>query len=186
MRITQLAKYCYDCIREEFKSSSFRNLDSDKNNLLFFTNKLSWQADNQEVLEIAMKYELNKTDRALIYGTKFLSGTKGKNKYFTPLVYQNLTIENHGAKLVGHLDNELILNVGAISSLLSEDEEQASMIISQLMEVVNEDVFEKVLTNLVNLEDFTIDNKSSAVILAKLPDASAGLLNELEKIAERR
>ena len=185
MRITQLAKYCYDCIREEFKSSSFRNLDSDKNNLLYLTNKLTWQADNQQVLDIAMKYELNKTDRALIYGSKFLTGTKGKNKYFTPLVYQNLTIENQGAKLVGSLDNEKILNVGAISSLLSEDEEQASMIISQLMEVINKDIFDKVLTNLVNLENFSIDNKNSAIILTKLPDASAGLLNELEQIANK-
>ena len=45
------------------------------------------------------KYQLNKSDRALIYGEMFLIG---KNKYFTPLIYRNIDIirENGALKIV--------------------------------------------------------------------------------------
>ena len=72
--IKKLALYCYDCIREEFKSSSFRNLESDKKNIIYETLETTFKNDNENILEIMTKYQLNKSDRALIYGEMFLTG----------------------------------------------------------------------------------------------------------------
>ena len=183
--IKKLALYCYDCIREEFKSSSFRNLKSDKKNIIYETLETTFKNDNENILEIMTKYQLNKSDRALIYGEMFLTGEKGKNKYFTPLIYHNVNIarENGTIKLVFE-DDEPILNVGAISSLLKCDDDNISIIIEQLMETINESDFKGILKGLLNLEGLNILENKKAVILAKLPEATAGLLNELQQICK--
>lgn len=184
--IKKLALYCYDCIREEFKSASFRNLESDKNNIIYETNETIFKGDNENILEIMTKYQLNKSDRALIYGEMFLTGEKGKNKYFTPLIYHNVNIirENGTLKLVFE-DDEPILNVGAISSLLVGNDDNISIIIEQLMETINESDFKGILRGLLNLEGLNILEDKKAVILAKLPEATAGLLNELQEICKQ-
>ena len=184
--IKKLALYCYDCIREEFKSASFRNLESDKNNIIYETSETIFNGDNENMLEIMTKYQLNKSDRALIYGEMFLTGEKGKNKYFTPLIYHNVNIirENDTLKLVFE-DDEPILNVGAISSLLVGNDDNISIIIEQLMETINESDFKGILRGLLNLEGLNILEDKKAVILAKLPEATAGLLNELQEICKQ-
>ena len=181
--IKKLALYCYDCIREEFKSSSFRNLESDKKNIIYETLETTFKNDNENILEIMTKYQLNKSDRALIYGEMFLIG---KNKYFTPLIYRNIDIirENGVLKIVFQ-DDEPILNVGAISSLLKCDDDNISIIIEQLMETINESDFKGILRGLLNLEGLNILEDKKAVILAKLPEATAGLLNELQQICKQ-
>jgi len=181
--IKKLALYCYDCIREEFKSSSFRNLESDKKNIIYETLETTFKGDNENILEIMTKYQLNKSDRALIYGEMFLIG---KNKYFTPLIYRNIDIiRENGALKIVFQDDEPILNVGAISSLLKCDDDNISIIIEQLMETINESDFKGVLRGLVNLDGLNILEDKKAVILAKLPEATAGLLNELQEICKQ-
>ena len=180
--IKKLALYCYDCIREEFKSSSFRNLKSDKKNIIYETLETTFKNDNENILEIMTKYQLNKSDRALIYGEMFLIG---KNKYFTPLIYRNIDIiRENGALKIVFQDDEPILNVGAISSLLKCDDDNISIIIEQLMETINESDFKGILKGLLNLEGLNILENKKAVILAKLPEATAGLLNELQQICK--
>ena len=181
--IKKLALYCYDCIREEFKSSSFRNLESDKKNIIYETNETTFKNDNENILEIMTKYQLNKSDRALIYGEMFLTG---QNKYFTPLIYRNIEIiRENGALKIVFQDDEPILNVGAISSLLKCDDDNISIIIEQLMETINESDFKGVLRGLVNLDGLNILEEKKAVILTKLPEATAGLLNELQQICKQ-
>ena len=181
--IKKLALYCYDCIREEFKSSSFRNLESDKKNIIYETLETTFKNDNENILEIMTKYQLNKSDRALIYGEMFLTG---QNKYFTPLIYRNIYIvRENGALKIVFQDDEPILNVGAISSLLKCDDDNISIIIEQLMETINESDFKGVLRGLVNLDGLNILEDKKAVILAKLPEATAGLLNELQEICKQ-
>ena len=53
------------------------------------------------------------------------------------------------------------------------------------METINESDFKGVLRGLVNLDGLNILEDKKAVILAKLPEATAGLLNELQEICKQ-
>lgn len=179
--IKTLSNYMYDCIKEEFKSSTFRNLNSNKENRVIEADELIFAGDDADIIEIMTKAELNKTLLNLVYGELFLIGDKGKNVYYTPLIYSDCVLRREGAQIVADVSDDKTVNVGAISSLiLGDDSEQVENIINQLLDV-NVNDFETVLRGLVDLSGLEIVDKR-AVILAKIPEASAGLLSELKKI----
>ena len=93
-----------------------------------------------------------------------------------------LKIEDDFIKL--SISDEKNLNVGAISSLLENDEEKIELIIQQLIDNIDNPNIDKLLASLVNMQGVEIQRKN-AIILAKLPNATAGLLEELKEISKK-
>ena len=177
--INKICLYSYDIIREEFKSNSFKNLKSNKDNKIIFVDGEKMLI-NKEIMDVMQSYELNKGGLNLLYGSYFLDG----EKIFTPLIYQDLKLNVDGDAVNLNISDEKNLNVGAISSLLESDEEKIELIIQQLIDNIENPNIDKLLASLVNMQDVEIQRKN-AVILAKLPNATAGLLDELKEISKK-
>ena len=177
--INKICLYSYDIIREEFKSNSFKNLKSNKDNKIIFVDGEKMPID-KKIMDVMQSYELNKGGLNLLYGSYFLEG----EKIFTPLIYQDLKLNVDGDAINFNISDEKNLNVGAISSLLENDEEKIEIIIQQLMDNLDNPNIDKLLASLVNMQDVEIQRKN-AIILAKLPNATAGLLEELKEISKK-
>lgn len=177
--INKICLYSYDIIREEFKSNSFKNLKSNKDNKIIFVDGEKMPID-KEIMDVMQSYELNKGGLNLLCGSYFLEG----EKIFTPLIYQDLNLNVDGDMINLTISDEKNLNVGAISSLLESDEEKIELIIQQLIDNLENPNIDKLLASLVNMQDVEIQRKN-AVILAKLPNATAGLLEDLKEISKK-
>ena len=176
--INKICLYSYDIIREEFKSNSFKNLKSNKDNKIIFVDGERMPID-KEIMDIMQSYELNKGGLNLLYGSYFLEG----EKIFTPLIYQDLILKIEDDFIKLSRSDEKNLNVGAISSLLENDEEKIELIIKQLIDNIDNPNIDKLLASLVNMQGVDVQRKN-AIILAKLPNATAGLLDELKEISK--
>ena len=177
--INKICLYSYDIIREEFKSNSFKNLKSNKDNKIIFVDGEKMPID-KEIIDVMQSYELNKGGLNLLYGSYFLDG----EKIFTPLIYQDLILKIEDDFIKLSISDEKNLNVGAISSLLENDEEKIELIIQQLIDNLDNPNIDKLLASLVNMQGVEIQRKN-AIILAKLPNATAGLLEELKEISKK-
>ena len=176
--INKICLYSYDIIREEFKSNSFKDLKSNKNNKIIFIDGEKMPI-GKEIIDVMQSYELNKGGLNLLYGSYFLDG----EKIFTPLIYQDLKLNVDGDAINFNISDEKNLNVGAISSLLENDEEKIELIVQQLIDNIENPNIDKLLASLVNMQGVEIQRKN-AIILAKLPNATAGLLEELKEISK--
>ena len=83
--VKKLSLYLHDCIREEVKSSTFRNLKSDKDNKwIFLPNEdilftegaeyLKLDGKDNKITELMIQSEMSQRDKYLIYGYLFLVG----------------------------------------------------------------------------------------------------------------
>lgn len=184
--IKKLVLYCLDCVKATGRANnSFNNLKSNKENKIIITDLTEFEADNKAIIEIMTLQALNKSTMSIIKGGLFLEGVKGKDKFYSPLLYSEAELKRTGDKIELLTDDEMSVNVGLISSLLENDADIVENTISQLLEIENPEKidFKKVLSGLINLEGFEI-KEQNAVILAKMPENIAGLINELKTIAE--
>lgn len=184
--VKKLTLYCLDCAKATGRASGFNNLKSNKENKIIITDLTEFEADNKEIIEIMTLQALNKSTMSIIKGDLFLEGQRGKDKFYSPLLYCEAELIREGDKIRLVCDDEgMSVNVGLISSLLDNDSEKVENIISQLLEIESPEKidFKKVLSGLINLEGLTI-KEQNAVILAKMPENIAGLINELKTIAE--
>lgn len=183
--VKKLVLYSLDCVKATGRSSGFNNLKSNKENKIIITDLTEFEADNKEITEIMTLQALNKSTMSIIKGGLFLEGQRGKDKFYSPLLYSEAELIREGDKIKLITDDEMSVNVGLISSLLENDSEKVENIISQLLEIENPEKidFKKVLSGLINLEGLTITN-DNAVILARIPDNLAGLISELKQISE--
>ena len=185
--IKKLTLYSLDCVKATGRANNgFNNLKSNKENKIIITDSTEFEADNKEIIEIMTLQALNKSTMSIIKGGLFLEGQKGKDNFYSPLLYceAELTREGDKIKLICE-DDEMSINVGLISSLLDNDSEKVENIISQLLEIESPEKidFKKVLSGLINLDGFEI-KEQNAVILARIPENLAGLISELKTIAE--
>lgn len=151
--IKKICNYLHDCVREEVKSSTFRNLKGDKENKWafldgseqVFTNfetPLMLEGTNSYLTELMIQSEMNKKDKYLIYGYLFLVGKNGKskknNEFLTPLLYAPAKLERDGINLKLTIQEDVIsLNTGAIAQLIQkEDEQEVDAMLSGLLDVV--------------------------------------------------
>jgi len=184
--VKKLTLYCLDCVKASGRVSGFNNLKSNKENKIIITDATEFEADNKEIIEIMTLQALNKSTMSIIKGGLFLEGQRGKDKFYSPLLYSEAELIREGDKIRLVSDEEgMSVNVGLISSLLENDSEKVENIISQLLEIENPEKidFKKILSGLINLDGFEI-KEQNAVILAKMPENIAGLINELKTIAE--
>ena len=183
--IKKLTLYSLDCIKATGRASGFNNLKSNKENKIIITDSTEFEADNKEIIEIMTLQALNKSTMSIIKGGLFLEGVRGKDKFYSPLLYCEAELKRNGDKIELLTDDEMSANVGLISSLLENDSEKVENIISQLLEIEQPEKidFKKVLSGLINLDGLEI-KEENAVILAKTPESVAGLINELKLISE--
>lgn len=154
--IKKISQYLHDCVREEVKSSTFRNLKGDKDNKwiflsgeeeLFTQNKeyISLDGKDSKLTELMLQSELGSKDKYLIYGYLFLVGksnkSKRQNEFLTPLLYMPCKLERNGVNInCLPLDETLSLNTGALAALMrkTDDEDEADIMLEGLLDVVPE------------------------------------------------
>ena len=111
--IKKLSQYLHDCVREEVKSSTFRNLKADKANKWIFlkdeetlyTKNLEYlklSAYDSKITELLLQSSNEQKDKYLIYGYLFLVGKSSKkrsNEFLTPLLYTPCRLEKNGINI---------------------------------------------------------------------------------------
>ena len=151
--IKKLSQYLHDCVREEVKSSTFRNLKADKDNKwifldgedTLFTQGLEYlrlEGSDPKLTELMIQSETSQKDKYLIYGYLFLVGknkTGRKNEFLTPLLYAPCRLERNGVNINCMLTDEFLsLNTGALTALMkkSDDEDETEQLLEGLLDVV--------------------------------------------------
>lgn len=152
--VKKLSLYLHDCVREEVKSSTFRNLKSDKDNKWIFLKEddklftsdieyLKLDGSDSKITELMIQSELNQKEKYLIYGYMFLVGGNSKNRkkseFLTPLLYMPCRLERNGVNINCMLTDEFLsLNTGALASLIKKtgDEEETESFLEGLLNVV--------------------------------------------------
>ena len=148
--IKRLSLYLHDCVREEVKSSTFRNLKQDKDNQwiflageekLFtnFSEPLFLDGADPNVTKLMALSDLSQKDKYLIYGYLFLVGkNKRSSEFLTPLLYMPCKLEREGVNIVCNLQDEVLsVNTGALISLMQKtDDDEMEHLLSSLVDVV--------------------------------------------------
>ncbi|MCR5265570.1 MAG: AAA family ATPase [Cyanobacteria bacterium RUI128] len=152
--VKKLSLYLHDCVREEVKSSTFRNLKADRDNKWIFLKEddklftsdieyLRLDGSDSKITEMMIQSELNQKEKYLIYGYMFLVGgnpkSKKKNEFLTPLLYMPCRLERNGVNINCMLTDEFLsLNTGALTSLMQKngDEEEMEQLLEGLLNVV--------------------------------------------------
>lgn len=154
--IKKLSQYLHDCVREEVKSATFRNLKQDKDNKWIFLKGeeelfhnygdfLRLEGSDSKLTELMIQSELSQKDKYLIYGYLFLVGKNSKNKkqneFLTPLLYMPCRLERNGVNINCMLQDEFLsLNTGALTALMkkNDDEDEVEQLLEGLLDVVPE------------------------------------------------
>ena len=148
--IKRLSLYLHDCVREEVKSSTFRNLKQDKENQwifisgeekLFtnFSEPLYLDGADSNVTKLMALSDMNQKDKYLIYGYLFLVGkNRRSSEFLTPLLYMPCKLEREGKNIVCNLQDEVLsVNTGALISLMQKtDDDEMEHLLSSLVDVV--------------------------------------------------
>lgn len=153
--IKKLSGYLHDCVREEVKSSTFRNLKGDKDNKWCFLEgaeevfnnfdtPLLLDGTNPLLTELMIQGDMSQKEKYLIYGYLFLVGknsrAKKNNEFLTPLLYAPCKLERAGTKISCCISEDMLsLNTGALAQLVKkDDEEEVDQMLSGLLDVVPE------------------------------------------------
>lgn len=152
--IKKLSQYLHDCVREEVKSSTFRNLKGDKDNKWIFLQgeeKLFSSGDeylpldgsDPKLTELMIQSDLGQKDKYLIYGYLFLVGKSSKskkhNEFLTPLLYMPCKLERNGVNINCFPQDEVLsLNTGALAALMrkNDDEDEVDLLLEGILDVV--------------------------------------------------
>lgn len=152
--IKKTSQYLHDCVREEVKSSTFRNLKGDKDNKWIFLRDnetlltqgleyLKLDGSNPNLTELMIQSDLSTKDKYLIYGYMFLVGRNGKsrkrNEFLTPLLYVPCKLERNGVNInCIRQDDVLSLNTGALAALLKkgDDDDEVDLFLEGILDVV--------------------------------------------------
>lgn len=182
--IKKLSQYLHDCVREEVKSATFRNLKQDKDNKWIFLKEeeqlfhnfgeyLRLDGSDSKLTELMIQSELSQKDKYLIYGYLFLVGKNSKNKkaneFLTPLLYMPCHLERNGVNINCMLQDEFLsLNTGALTALMkkNDDEDEVEQILEGLLDVVPElpitnekmDIFLTTLKSIIPDVEIKIDH----------------------------
>ena len=152
--IKKLSQYLHDCVREEVKSSTFRNLKGDRDNKWIFLQGeeklfsngdeyISLDGSDPKLTELMIQSDLGAKDKYLIYGYLFLVGksskTKRQNEFLTPLLYMPCKLERNGVNINCFRQDDLLsLNTGALAALMSkhDDEDEVDLLLEGILDVV--------------------------------------------------
>ena len=183
--VKKICNYLHDCVREEVKSSTFRNLKGDKENKWFFLDgeeqvfekfdtPLLLDGANFTLAELMIQSEMNQKDKYLIYGYLFLVGknknSKKNNEFLTPLLYAPAKLTRQGTYIQLNIQEDVLsLNMGAVAQLIQrEDEQEIDAVLSGLLDVVPElpltqenlNIFLTTLKSLLPNVEFSLSNSA--------------------------
>ena len=154
--IKKISQYLHDCVREEVKSSTFRNLKGDKDNKWIFLKEqetlltqgldyLKLDGSNPNLTELMLQGVSSARDKYLIYGYMFLAGKSAKSRkgseFLTPLLYVPCRLERNGVNINCILQDDILsLNTGALAALLKkgEDDDEVDLFLEGILDVVPE------------------------------------------------
>ena len=186
--IKKISQYLHDCVREEVKSSTFRNLKGDKDNKWIFLKEketlltdgleyLKLDGANPNLTELMIQSENNARDKYLIYGYMFLVGRNGKskrrNEFLTPLLYVPCKLERNGVNINCIRQEDILsLNTGALASLMkkSDDDDEVDSFLEGILDVVPDlpitkekmDIFLTTLKSLIPDVEIALDDSENA------------------------
>lgn len=186
--VKKLCQYLYDCVREEVQSSTFRNLQGDKDNKWIFLDGdetlftkgeeyLKLDGGNSKLTELMIQSENNAKDKYLIYGYMFLVGkntkTKRQNEFLTPLLYVPCKLERNGINInCIPLDDVVSLNTAALAGLMEkrDDEDEIDLLLEGILDVVPDlpitqekmDIFLTTLKSVVPNVDITFSTEEKS------------------------
>ena len=153
--VKKLCLYLHDCVREEVKSCTFRNLNQDKDNKWMFIegeesllmkpdSTLDLDGANSDITELMVHADISQKDHYLIYGYLFLVGKSSKKRkndeFLTPLLYLPCKLERNGMKISCSLTEEILsLNTGALAGLMKyDDEDEVEHLFEGLIDAIPE------------------------------------------------
>jgi len=186
--IKKISQYLHDCVREEVKSSTFRNLKGDKDNKWIFLKEketlltqdleyLKLDGANPNLTELMLQSVNNSRDKYLIYGYMFLVGRNGKskrrNEFLTPLLYVPCKLERNGVNINCIRQEDILsLNTGALASLMkkSDDDDEVDSFLEGILDVVPDlpitkekmDIFLTTLKSLIPDVEIALDDSEDA------------------------
>ena len=182
--VKKLVNFMYGITKAETKASAFNNLESCKDNKILITDKTVFEGDDKEVIELQTLHALNQYSMNLIKGEYILIGSKGKQKFKTPLFYTDIKLQRNGDKIEVIEEGERTLNIGAVSCVVGENESLIETTIENLMQCEEIENFEEIFRALIPLDENLRIEKQTALILAKLPDSTMTILNELKELSK--
>lgn len=171
-KLKKLINYNYDCVREILKSSSFLKLKPEQIYKLSENDYIS--VNDKNFNKILTEYKKNKSVYNLLIGKDFIKTESG---IYTPLIYADIEFIQNDDKYIINVLNDYELNINLLVNIL--DDSESGFIIETLLKVNENEKKADVLKSFIDVEILS----ESAVILAKLPEATAGILNELKKIS---
>ena len=177
--INKLASYCLDCIKYSGRGMAFNNLKKAK----IIPAMEQYRADNKAVIDIMTSYAMASDTMSLIYGCNFLTGSRAKVNYYTPLLYTEARLTRDGSIIRLEHGHDMSINVGVIAELLQADSDEVESIINDITDIGASDVKSVIKGILPDMEGLRIDNKQS-IILSKYPESTAGLISELKRICK--
>lgn len=183
--IKKLSQYLHDCVREEVKSSTFRNLKGDKDNKWIFLKGeeelftkwdefLRLDGGDSKLTELMIQSDRDQKDKYLIYGYLFLVGksskTRKQNEFLTPLLYMGCRLERNGVNINCIPQEEILsLNTGALTALMkkSDDDDEVESLLEGLLDVVptlpitdeKMNIFLTTLKSIIPDIDISLDHK---------------------------
>lgn len=186
--IKKLSLYLHDCVREEVKSSTFRNLKGDKDNKWIFLKDreeelftkgleyLSLDGSDSKLTELMIQSEMSQKDKYLIYGYLFLVGRssrKKQNEFLTPLLYMPCHLERNGVNINCIPQDEILsLNTGALTALMNknDDDDEVEQLLTGLLDVVPDlpitkeklDIFTTTLKSIIPDINITLNHSDDA------------------------
>ncbi len=182
--VKKLSQYLHDCIREEVKSTTFRNLKGDKDNKWIFLKQeetlftkgeefLRLDGADSNLRNMMILSENNTKDKYLIYGYMFLVGrnskSKRQNEFLTPLLYVPCRLEANGINInCIPLDDVLSLNTAALAGLMEKraDEDEIDLMLEGILDAVPElpitqekmDIFLTTLKSIIPDVEISLNN----------------------------
>ena len=202
--IKKLSQYLHDCVREEVKSSTFRNLKGDKDNKWIFIKGeeelfTKWEeylrldGSDSKLTELMVQSEMSQKDTYLIYGYLFIVGksskSKRQNEFLTPLLYMPCRLERNGVNINCIPQDEVLsVNTGALTALMkkSDDDDEVEQLLEGLLEVVPSlpltdeglNIFLTTLKSLIPEIDISFDKKNDVDEDNISADVAKDLYNE--------
>ncbi len=185
--VKKLSQYLHDCVREEVKSATFRNLKGDKDNKWIFLKQeetlftegkefLKLDGGDSNLRNMMILSENNTKDKYLIYGYMFLVGknskTRRQNEFLTPLLYVPCRLEANGINInCVPLDDVLSLNTAALAAMMEkrQDEDEIDLMLEGILDVVPElpitqekmDIFLTTLKSIIPDIEVSLDDKNN-------------------------
>lgn len=196
MELDKVVNYYRGCVSEEVKNSAFTNLDTKNSTRVLlkngeklgqsFPSAVEFNESSKELLEL-MLLAATDTSKELIYATAFIKGNLNGTTVNAPILYAPCEIKRDKQGIAVSLLSDTWHVNASILSLIPDKQVLEVNLLMQHLPSINADKVE-ISEWLKEFEEYFETNlhvnKRYEVMLLNMPKASAGILNDLDKIAQ--